>query len=155
MCVYCHTPHGGQTAAPLWNRAFGTGPYQTYTSPTIDMTIGTPAGVSLACLSCHDVTIGIDVIANPPNAYTVGSGTGRKLTDIFTAGLDTFQILGTDLRNDHPVAVTYDPQTNVPVRYGRVAGFRLRCGRDEVTCATCHNPQQGERPVPAEEQCQQ
>ena len=146
MCVYCHTPHGGQTAAPLWNRAFGTGPYQTYTSPTIDMTIGTPAGVSLACLSCHDGTIGIDVIANQPNAYTGGSGTGRKLTDIFTAGLDTFKILGTDLRNDHPVAVTYDPtrdnmfQSKATVE---AAGLRfyVRPGRSHVR----HVPQSAAR----------
>lgn len=144
VCVYCHTPHGGQTAAPLWNRAFGVGPYQPYTSPTIDMTIGTPSGVSLACLSCHDGTIGIDVISNPPNSYSGGPPTGRRLTDIFTTGLDTFKIIGTDLRNDHPVAVTYDPtKDNMFNAKATVQAAGLRfygAAQDEVTCATCHNP---------------
>lgn len=144
VCVYCHTPHGGQTQAPLWNRAFGVGPYLAYTSPTIDMTIGTPSGVSLACLSCHDGTIGIDVISNPPNSYSGGAPTGRKLTDIFTAGLDTFKILGADLRNDHPVAVTYNPALDVmfqPKATVQAAGLRFYgAAQDEVTCATCHNP---------------
>ena len=70
ICVYCHTPHGGAVEAPLWNRAFGSGPYQMYTSATIDMTQDTdPTGVSAACLSCHDGTIGLDVITNAPNGF--------------------------------------------------------------------------------------
>lgn len=144
VCVYCHTPHGGQTAAPLWNRAFGAGPYTAYTSPTIDMVIGTPSGVSLACLSCHDGTIGIDVIANPPNTYSGGPPTGRTMPVIFPTGLDTFKIIGTDLRNDHPVAVTYntvlDPAFQ-PLATVKAAGLRFYgAAQDEVTCATCHNP---------------
>jgi predicted CXXCH cytochrome family protein len=145
VCVYCHTPHGGQTQAPLWNRAFGTGPYQPYSSPTINMTVGMPSGVSLACLSCHDGTIGIDVISNPPNRLNpVPSPTGRRLVDIFTTGLDTFKILGTDLRNDHPVAVTYDPSKDPmfqPQATVEAAGLRFYgAAQNEVTCATCHNP---------------
>ena len=145
VCVYCHTPHGGQTEAPLWNRAFGSGPYTPYTSASIDMTIGLPSGVSLACLSCHDGTIGIDVISNPPNRLTpVPAASGRKLSDIYTTGLDAFKNLGTDLRNDHPVAVTYDPikdpmfNTQASVE---AAGLRFYgAAKNEVQCATCHNP---------------
>lgn len=143
VCAYCHTPHGGQTQAPLWNRAFGSGPYQAYTSPTIDMTIGAPSGVSLACLSCHDGTIGIDVITNPPNSSTA-TPTGRTLAQIYPTGVDAFKNLGTDLRNDHPISVVYDP-TRDPMFNAlatvKSAGLKFYgTGVDEVQCATCHNP---------------
>lgn len=143
VCVYCHTPHGGQTSAPLWNRAFGVGPYQTYSSPTIDMTIGAPSGVSLACLSCHDGTIGIDVITNPPNSSTA-TPTGRTLATIYPSGADAFKNLGTDLRNDHPISVTYDPTRDPmfqPLASVKTAGLKFYgLNVDEVQCATCHNP---------------
>lgn len=143
ICVYCHTPHGGQTSAPLWNRAFGAGPYQAYSSPSIQMTIGVPSGVSLACLSCHDGTIGIDVITNPPNSASF-TATGRTLAVIYASGLDALKVLGTDLRNDHPVAVTYDPTKDVMFNAKasvEAAGLRFYgTTQDEVTCATCHNP---------------
>jgi len=146
VCVYCHTPHGGQTStnAPLWNRSFGAGPYQMYNqswSSTIDMTVAaTPQGVSLACLSCHDGTIGLDVIINRPNADTslVPSG----VTMPANAG-QFFANLGTDLRNDHPISVTYDnvadPAFNAPDVNNRINGqLPLYSGR--VECGTCHNP---------------
>ena len=81
VCAYCHIPRGGATDAPLWNRAYDTGPYQAYASPTINMTIGAPSGVSLVCLSCHDGTIGIDVITNTPNSFTIGSATNARFND--------------------------------------------------------------------------
>lgn len=141
VCVYCHTPHGGQTAAPLWNRAFGVGPYQMYTSPTIEMTIDPqPTGVSLACLSCHDGTIGIDVVTNPPNLSTA-TATARTLSDIYPSGNDAFKNLGTDLRNDHPISILYDPVADPmfnPVASVTGAGLKLYSGK--VQCGTCHNP---------------
>ena len=144
ICVYCHTPQGGQTGAPLWNRAFGTGPYSMYSSPTIDMTIGTaPGPVSLACLSCHDGTIGIDVITNPPNS-SAATSIGRTLADIYPGGLDNLKVLGVDLRNDHPIAVTYDVSRDamfVAQATVEAAGLKFYgTGRNEVQCATCHNP---------------
>ena len=144
VCVYCHTPHGGSTDAPLWNRQFGSGPYQMYTSPTIDMTLGTkPGPVSLACLSCHDGTIGIDVITNVPNSSSATS-TGKKISDIFTSGPDTLKILGTDLRNDHPIGVTFDKTKDVmfnELASVKTEGLRFfGSNADQVECATCHNP---------------
>jgi predicted CXXCH cytochrome family protein len=145
VCVYCHTPHGGptSTSAPLWNRAFGTGPYQMYNqawSSTIDMTVeAQPQGVSLACLSCHDGTIGLDVIINRPNADTALASKGGTMPS--NAG-QRFANLGTDLRNDHPISVTYstsaDAAFNAPSG-GRINGqLPLYGGR--VECGTCHNP---------------
>lgn len=144
VCVYCHTPHGGQTQnAPLWNRNFGTGPYSMYDasySSTIDMAVAaSPQGVSLACLSCHDGSIGLDVIINRPNADTSLAGSGNTMP--VNAG-QFFANLGTDLRNDHPISVTYDnvadPAFNAPVS-GKIGGsLPLYTGR--VECGTCHNP---------------
>ncbi|MGH7274001.1 MAG: hypothetical protein ACREIQ_06085 [Nitrospiria bacterium] len=76
ICVFCHTPHGANPdapgAAPLWNRALPTGSsFTPYTSPNFDAegdTPGTPKGVSLACLSCHDGTIAFDALINAPGS---------------------------------------------------------------------------------------
>ncbi len=148
VCVYCHTPHGGpnSTNAPLWNRNFGpaTGSYQMYNnawSSTIDMQVATsPQGVSLACLSCHDGTIGLDVIINRPNADTTLTPRNGLMPP--NAG-QFFANLGTDLRNDHPVSVTYstaaDPAFHAPDASNRINGeLPLYSGR--VECGSCHNP---------------
>ena len=66
-CVFCHTPHGGSTTVPLWNRNNPTTAYQLYTSSTLDSTTTAAAiqsSVSGACLSCHDGSIAIDVLRN-------------------------------------------------------------------------------------------
>lgn len=79
VCVFCHTPHGGRpsdpsTAVPLWNRAMPdtSQVYQMYNSPNFDGATswinGKPQGVSLACLSCHDGTVGIDSLINAPGS---------------------------------------------------------------------------------------
>jgi predicted CXXCH cytochrome family protein len=143
ICVYCHTPHGGQTGAPLWNRSFGAGPYTMYTSPTIDMVIGaTPGDVSLACLSCHDGTIGIDVITNPPNS-SAATSVGSTMGGLFPTGANALKNLGTDLRNDHPIGVTFstlDPAFNSAASI-QAAGLKFYgASADRVECATCHNP---------------
>ncbi len=150
ICVYCHTPHGGQVDAPLWNRNYGAGPYQMYTSATMEMVRdGQPTGISTACLSCHDGTIGLDVIINAPNAFIDGGGSVPPTT----AGVNTMPAgntnLGIDLRNDHPISVVYDeavdPAFN-PKATVFAAGNPLRLFTDptspgdKVQCATCHNP---------------
>ena len=140
ICVYCHTPHKGQTAAPLWNRSFGAGAYTMYNatnSATMDMTVGaTPGPVSKACLSCHDGTIGLDVITNvPKETYTV---VGTGLIKIPAASL-----LTTDLTNDHPIAVTYDKSKDAAfnaISSGKVGVLPLYGAlKDQVECGTCHN----------------
>jgi len=144
VCVYCHTPHGGPTAtnAPLWNRGFGAGPYDMYNaawSSTIDMAVETsPQGVSLACLSCHDGTIGLDVIINRPNADTSLAGSGNTMPA--NSG-QFFANLGADLRNDHPISVTYstaDDPAFVAPSGGAIDVLPLYTGR--VECGSCHNP---------------
>jgi predicted CXXCH cytochrome family protein len=150
ICVYCHTPHGGQTGAPLWNRSFGATPYQMYTvanSATIDMVVAsTPGNVSLACLSCHDGTIGIDVITNPPNVSSATS-IGLTMGGLFPSGANALKNLSTDLRNDHPIGVTFATTgTNSDAAFNALATIKLAGLKfygpsiDQVECATCHNP---------------
>ncbi|RME59327.1 MAG: hypothetical protein D6790_10780 [Caldilineae bacterium] len=149
VCVYCHTPHGGQTSAPLWNRNFSSATYSMYDanhSSTIDMTVDSqPTGISMACLSCHDGTIGLDVIINAPNSY---SGSIPPTVD----GVNTMPpgntLLDTDLRNDHPISVAYDPSKDTAFNTAasvKAAGLKLYVdesapGVEKVQCASCHNP---------------
>ena len=132
VCVFCHTPHGGDTgvggstnAAPLWNRAaIDTTGYTLYTSPNFDGKIDTgvtqPAGVSAACLSCHDGAVAFDALINAPGSggYSADglprqgySFSGTEYVDgdgTFKEGVyppDPIPNLTQDLLNDHPVSI--------------------------------------------------
>jgi len=106
ICVYCHTPHGAQIAdAPLWNKAMTTASFDNYSSTTMDGVVETVGSVSIACLTCHDGTLGVDAIINMP-----GSGLNSTLgvpTLIGTIGVNDNADLGTDLTNDHPIGMVY------------------------------------------------
>jgi len=119
VCVFCHTPHGADTsvAAPLWNRRVAnTTTYQMYTSPTLDSSPdANNMGVSLACLSCHDGTIAFDALRNlpgsggyDPNAPRAGYTFNSGIIDMSNRGITRIAENGTDLRNDHPIAMVYN-----------------------------------------------
>ncbi|MBV2125319.1 MAG: cytochrome c3 family protein [gamma proteobacterium symbiont of Clathrolucina costata] len=136
ICAYCHTPHDASTTnttTPLWNHEDTQATYTMYSSPSLDMTIaGSPAGVSLACLSCHDGTVAADQLLNFPSGVNAGQG-------IFSLG----NSLGTDLSNDHPISLTYNAAQDVdfvaPVN-SQVNGLQLfGAGGDQVECGTCHS----------------
>jgi predicted CXXCH cytochrome family protein len=133
ICIFCHTPHGGNqlTNAPIWNRATSsTGVYTRFSSLgriTFDANEAPIGGVSIACLSCHDGTQARNSVINGPgsgpNSNTVttdaGASTWLDGTESSTAYLSalapsdngTFSgdliYLGTDLRNDHPISMQY------------------------------------------------
>lgn len=121
ICVFCHTPHGADSSAavPLWNRHLSTGgAYNTYASlgtSTLDSASTAIGSVSLACLSCHDGTQGMDVMINTPGSGTtgvLGSGTmsgpnGWKEFNTMSQVSGEMIYLGTDLRNDHPISIQY------------------------------------------------
>ncbi|MDZ4164840.1 MAG: cytochrome c3 family protein [Smithellaceae bacterium] len=152
-CAFCHTPHfaSAQIAAPLWNRNVKVVTYQMYSSPSIDTTIpGAPAGVSLACLGCHDGAAKQSKehsLLNAPGPRGVPDSNSwpncqRCHPQMYTGGLPV-KWLGTDLRNDHPISMTY-PTT------AQDAGFflppDLQKGwsdiplyNGKVECASCHN----------------
>jgi len=123
VCVYCHTPHGANTAvaAPLWNKVVPAGlTFQTYDSSTLDSQLapagpGSPNGigsVSIACLTCHEGTQGMDVVINAPGSgrydpagIDIDPATAGTMGDIF--GATNIRVIGSDLRNDHPISIEY------------------------------------------------
>ena len=119
ICVFCHTSHGGVAGvAPLWNkRATNTaGSYTVYSSGTMqgssDLNNTTQYHMSLACLSCHDGTQAMDTMINLAASGVVGSlfipgnAGDQSGTDLSSSG-GRISMLGTDLRNDHPVGIPY------------------------------------------------
>ena len=134
VCVFCHTPHGGDTsaAAPLWNKKLPVHTtFQTYDelgTATLDGRVTLEGAVSLACLSCHDGTSALDLVRNAP---TVSTGVyrydadgsllaGGKTMGVVTATpFDAVPILGQDLMNDHPIGVEY---AGGGLTWGAIAG---------------------------------
>ncbi len=127
-CVFCHTPHGSDTTAPvaLWNRKLRTDvqTYITYDSlgtSTLDGKTTTVGSVSIACLSCHDGTQAMNVVLNAPGSggwnpnvdptVPQSGWTGPASTASPTGSLNyaTASIveIGIDLRNDHPIGIQY------------------------------------------------
>lgn len=128
ICVFCHTPHGSDTSAPvpLWNRKLGTSvtytPYSDLKSSTLDAkTAVMSSSPSLACLSCHDGTQSMDSVINAPGSGgynslgqdmtgAVWTGATVNAAGVLQAGIT---LIGTDLRNDHPVSIQYAGGVNV------------------------------------------
>ncbi|MBL8351355.1 MAG: hypothetical protein JNL87_13720 [Burkholderiaceae bacterium] len=187
VCVFCHTPHaatqadqgGGALRAPLWNRRVPAGAtYTPYTSSTMDAQSiadglnNQPGGSSKLCLSCHDGTLAIgqvNVLNGRANAAIEMTGTGpggvMPAGEGTTSGFTRF--LGTDLRNDHPISVTFnaalatrdgelrpvDAQQRWPAGTGSVLAVKApgvkpllpleptgSANAGQVQCATCHDP---------------
>jgi predicted CXXCH cytochrome family protein len=132
ICVFCHTPHGGDqdTFAPLWNRKTSTSGTANYTRfsdlgrLTFDAKEAPIGSVSAACLSCHDGTQAMDAVINSPGINTSGSVGGtfsetsntNQMSDMAPAdgswngigsGRGDMVYLGTDLSNDHPISMQY------------------------------------------------
>ncbi len=130
ICVFCHTPHGGSTDAPvpLWNKRLGAagapaggGSYTTYDTlqtPSLDGTVAAVGSISMACLSCHDGTQAMDNVINAPGSGGVladgGGINGRdwawtgSTVDTATGRLNSgAALIGTDLSNDHPIGIQY------------------------------------------------
>ncbi|MDH4275199.1 MAG: cytochrome c3 family protein [Gammaproteobacteria bacterium] len=165
-CVYCHiAPDKAKAdgasagAIPGWNRFVpATDTYQLYDSIWLDSKTRTPSPISLLCLSCHDGTMGVDMVVFKPDSFNSAADAalhmringadnivscgkchnGRVAHDIAIKHLDT------DLRNDHPISMTYAGLMRVDQDFrkpntptGFTNGVKLYEGR--VECASCHN----------------
>jgi predicted CXXCH cytochrome family protein len=155
ICVFCHTPHnaaaGTAALAPLWSHtSTAQTNYTVYANPfsTIQGTINQPGNVSLACLSCHDGTIAVGSIANGFYAGDIDTAPHDGATNYGTgiAGLMTGgALLDTDLRNDHPVGITYNntADTGLVAPTGSYVGalplFPNASAQLQVECGSCHN----------------
>ncbi len=171
ICVFCHTPHGATTypGAPLWNKQLSSSTYTTYTSASLDAEtisgqLDTPAGSSKLCLSCHDgvMALGaVNVIGGQQNQTIALSGAGAGGVLPGGAGTQTgfTRNLDIDLRNDHPISLTYDTTlanldgelydpavaSQVGVRsVGSSYSIPLEAtgpsGEAQVQCGSCHDP---------------
>ncbi len=119
ICVFCHTPHGGDASAavPLWNRHLDRNGYETYDqlgTTTLDAEIESIGSVSIACLSCHDGTQAMDSLINEPGsgdtnfAFASGVWSGQAAAVNGRIGpVTVITNLGKDLTNDHPIGVQY------------------------------------------------
>jgi len=115
ICVFCHTPHGSDTSAPapLWNRVLPAGntftTYAAMNSSTIQGEILNVGSVSLACLSCHDGTQGMDVMINRPGSGGYNSAGAAEATNVWAgnATMSGVANLGKNLQNDHPIGIEY------------------------------------------------
>lgn len=168
ICVFCHTPHGATSfpGAPLWNRDLGSSTYTPYTSASLDAatimggSLGSPAGSSKLCLSCHDGTLALGTVnvAGGQTNFTFNMSTttmpgGPGSLTGFTRNL------GTSLTNDHPISLTFntsvanaDGELFDPATAGhigtRAPGVRPLIpleptgagGEGQIQCATCHDP---------------
>ena len=134
ICQPCHTPHNAFAGlVPLWNHEDTAATFTLYSSGTLDASVGQPAGVSRACLSCHDGTVALD---------SFGGVTG-------TTNITGDALFSSDLSNDHPISFTYDnalagtdgelalPATALSGLGGTIAADMLFAGSME--CASCHD----------------
>lgn len=141
ICLPCHTPHNAKLPpddlVPLWNHDVTASVFTVYSSPTGTLDagpLGQPAGVSKACLSCHDGTVGLD-------AY----GTNVPVPVIIGGAFN----LGANLSNDHPISFTFntalatadgelfDPSAQASGLGGTIQNDMLFA--DQMECASCHD----------------
>jgi predicted CXXCH cytochrome family protein len=143
LCSACHTPHNANASfqALLWNRSLPAATsFQVYDSTVnpdfkggaVSLAGGTQ--VSLLCLSCHDGTTALNTVLQPAPG-----------TSLMTSKITGSSLLGTDLRNDHPVAFSYDAAATAPgaklVANPDITKVKLfgATGSRRVECGSCHD----------------
>lgn len=170
VCIFCHTPHGGEyqdvsgNRVPLWNKdltAQETATYQMYGSDTFNAGVapyvsptGKPLGISLLCLSCHDgvATSEIDVVINySPKGNILMDPNADAIADL-AAFYPPYRNpnIGQNLSNDHPISIVYSTGlvSADTLTRGNVAGLNdpsvinvsLKLFNSRIECATCHDP---------------
>ncbi|MDH5301238.1 MAG: cytochrome c3 family protein [Gammaproteobacteria bacterium] len=119
ICVFCHTPHGGDSSVsvPLWNRKINSSSaYTTYDqlgTSTFDAQVAPVGSVSIGCLSCHDGSIALDALLNEPGSgavnpgFSAGNWSGADIVNSGELKPGIVQNLGIDLTNDHPIGMQY------------------------------------------------
>jgi predicted CXXCH cytochrome family protein len=161
ICIFCHTPHRSNSAAPLWNREDSQETYVLYDSSTFGGVPTQPSGASKLCLSCHDGSIALGRVVTTDQPITMQTG-----KEFLSAGKSA---LGTMLDNDHPISFHYnsskggsgveylgDTQIHPPVNLddnGQVqctschdvhnnqfGNFLLASNRNSAICLSCHQP---------------
>lgn len=136
ICIFCHAPHNTTGLAPLWNHDLSAATYTPYSSSTLKATVGQPTGASKLCLSCHDGTVALGMVAN------------RSAPIPMQAGVTTIPSgrtrIGTDLSAHHPVSFTYDAALATvqgELRDPATLVREVRLDRSgQLQCTSCHDP---------------
>lgn len=165
-CVYCHIPPEQAGVEPSdfggidgWNRYVpALSRYQLYDSPTLNNKTHGPNPISLLCLSCHDGTMAVDMVVFKPATFDPSTDNAMHMRinpadNIESCGKChngqvahdiSVKMLGTDLRNDHPISMRYaglsysDEDFRPPDNpNGFNNGVKLYNGN--VECMSCHN----------------
>jgi predicted CXXCH cytochrome family protein len=171
VCEFCHTPHHANTnipGAPLWNRAETSVAFTLYGSPTMNTSPAQPGSaltgpgvLSRFCLSCHDGVNATAVVhgnvvntkhdlVKPPGGpmpdMTSWPNCERCHADMY-GGKRTL-ILGANLANDHPIAMSYptpaqDPDFHAPPDaqkgWGGASQNDVKLFAGGIECGSCHN----------------
>jgi cytochrome c553 len=132
VCVFCHTPHHTSTeTGPLWNRNIDNGGFTAYgaTIASPEFSTANVSGSSLACLSCHDGVTQMDALINAPGGRSNTDGTNGDMKWAFlendnvgdgamraAVNAKKRTVIGTDLSNDHPIAVAYSTDGRASLR---------------------------------------
>ncbi len=135
VCIFCHTPHNATGQRPLWNRHMPPTHYRIYESSTTDARIDQPSGPSKMCLSCHDGSLAIGLLASRPDEIVVMS---RRTLDPRSGSVSV------DLSDDHPIGFRYDRALagrDHQLSNPDVVSRELPLGKHgEMHCTTCHDP---------------
>ena len=135
VCIFCHAPHNATGQAPLWNRTMPATHYRIYSSPTTDARIDQPSGPSKMCLSCHDGSLALGLVAS------------RPATDPIVMSFRTIPPGDTDLTHDlsddHPIGFRFDRalfNRDGQLRNPDLLTENLPLGpHNRVQCTTCHD----------------
>ncbi len=140
VCIFCHAPHNNTGQQPLWNRFSPPTHYRIYQSSTTDARIDQPSGPSKMCLSCHDGSLALGLVASRPPGDPI-----HMSFQMIPPGPSN---LTHDLSDDHPIGFRYDRALAARDRQLRVPDVvtpDLPMGKhNEVHCTTCHDPHNNE-----------
>jgi len=154
ICIFCHTPHGGDNVAPLWNRSLpAAGAFTFYSSSTTTAAVNSVAAIndeSLLCLSCHDGSIAINSLLNTsPSGTPVVMEQGPGPVPIFGSSGANPRIGGAPgdesgtghLEDDHPISFNYSAAATDVNETGlepAPTNAALRLFNGNMECSTCH-----------------
>lgn len=152
VCAACHTPHQAAAANsqdPLWNHTgTATTAFGVYASTTLNATPTNIGGAlmgsqstSMLCMSCHDGTVSVLSMYNPPNS---GAGTVTAIASRIdaTGRIISTANVGTSLVDDHPVNFTYDAALvllDPGLKPANDVGVAPLIPGGTVQCSSCHD----------------